>query len=251
MLYSIQVHSEKYTVDSSTKIPCFFSLVNGSNNPRCFYLPYPNYEPFQYGDFIGSVGKGGSANCMVLTVAPHGCGTHTECVGHITEEEYSVYDILQESFFLCYYSTIGTDKNGKDSVVSTEKLKSLLSKMPKNVKALALNINGDFSGDSSGGNPPYFFGETMELLVNFGIEHLVVNTPSVDKEEDEGVLESHHIFWNYKRNGDIRVNATITEYANFPEVLNPGLHLLEIQIAPFTTDASPSRIFLYPITDSR
>lgn len=247
MKCSIHFDSLPITIDLENKIPCFYSLMNGNNNPRCFYLPYPNYEPFRIGSFVGSIDEGGAANCMVVTIAPHGAGTHTECIGHIAEGDYSISNTLTNSFFLGYFSTVGICSFGEDNVVSHSEIQEILSKTTSSTKALALDIFGNFATDNSGSNPTYFLPETMELIVNSGIEHLIVNIPSVDREEDGGVLASHHTFWNYKHNGVPRLNATITELAKFPEDLDEGIYVVEIQIAPIHSDASPSRIFLYPI----
>lgn len=245
----LQLGNQHITIDLQNKIPCFFSLVNGENNPRCFYLPYPSYEPFRIGSFVGSIKEGGAANCMVVTVAPHGSGTHTECIGHIAKGDYSISNTLTTSFFLGYYSKVGINSVDEDSVISHSEMKAILSELPKGTSALALNVYGNFNADNSGSNPAYFLAETMELIVKYGIEHLIVNIPSVDKEEDGGILAAHHTFWNYKRSGSPRFGATITELATFPEDLEAGSYIVEIQIAPIHSDASPSRIFLYPIED--
>jgi len=249
MKCTLQLVDQHLTIDLQNKIPCFYSLVNGENNPRCFYLPYPSYEPFRIGSFVGSIEEGGAANCMVVTVAPHGAGTHTECIGHIAEGDFSISNTLTDSIFLGYFSKVGIDSFGEDNVVSHSVILGILSKTTSSTKALALDVFGNFDADNSGSNPPYFLPETMELIVKNGIEHLIVNIPSVDREEDGGVLASHHTFWNYKRNGVPRYNATITELAKFPEDLDEGIYVVEIQIAPIHSDASPSRIFLYPIED--
>lgn len=245
----LELNSVHFTIDLQNKIPCFYSLIHGENNPRCFYLPYPSYEPFRIGSFVGSIDEGGAANCMVVTIAPHGAGTHTECIGHIAKGEYSISATLTDSFFLGYFSTIGVLSVGDDSIISQNEIQEILLSVPKGTTALALNVSGNFSGDNSGTNPAYFLPETMEMIVKSGIEHLIVNIPSVDKEEDGGVLASHHTFWNYKRIGSPRFGATITELANFPTDLEVGCYIIEIQIAPIHSDASPSRIFLYPIED--
>lgn len=237
------------TFNLSKKIPCFYSLVHGENNPRCFYLPYPSFEPFRIGNFVGSVAEGGAANCMVVTVAPHGSGTHTECIGHIAGGDFSISATISQSLFLGYFGSVGIEAFENDMVVSHTDVENLFSKLTTDCTTLLLQINGEYNMDNSGSNPPYFLAKTMELIVERGIEHLIINTPSVDKEEDGGVLEAHHIFWNYQRNGTPRLGATITELANFPHGLKDGMYIVEIQVAPINSDASPSRIFLYPIED--
>ena len=40
--------------------------------------------------------------------------------------------------------------------------------------------------------------------------HLLIDMPSIDKENDEGKLEAHHAFWNYPNNAQL--HKTITEF---------------------------------------
>ena len=48
----------------------------------------------------------------------------------------------------------------------------------------------------SGANPPYLHHEAAAYLVECGVEHLLIDLPSVDREEDEGKLSAHKTFWN-------------------------------------------------------
>ena len=48
-----------------------------------------------------------------------------------------------------------------------------------------------------------------------GIQHLLIDLPSVDKEKDKGELLAHKAFWNVTDvntlNDDARLDCTITE----------------------------------------
>ena len=59
-----------------------------------FHLPPPSIDPVRAGSFVGDTQQGGSVNCFVLTICPHGSGTHTESVGHIIDERVSVLDVF-------------------------------------------------------------------------------------------------------------------------------------------------------------
>ena len=82
-----------------------------------------------------------------------------------------------------------------------------------------------------------------------GIQHLLIDLPSVDKEKDEGKLLAHKAFWNVTDvntlNSDARVEATITEMIHVPDAIPDGSYLLNLQIASFENDASPSKPVLY------
>jgi hypothetical protein len=77
------------------------------------------------------------------------------------------------------------------------------------------------------------------------IQHLLLDLPSVDREEDGGALAAHKAFWKYPE--DPRTKATITELIYVDNVVPDGLYLLQIQIAAMELDASPSRPFIYPL----
>src|SRR5690606_9918658 len=97
----------------------------------------------------------------------------------------------------------------------------------------------------SGTNPTYLEPALAQFLVENGVEHLLVDLPSVDREEDGGELLAHHAFWQYPHN--IRQNATITELIFVPDAVKDGLYLLNIQLTSLTLDASPSKPVLYAL----
>ena len=49
----------------------------------------------------------------------------------------------------------------------------------------------------SGTNPTYLEPALAEYLAEQHIEHLLLDLPSVDREEDGGQLLAHHAFWQY------------------------------------------------------
>ena len=69
--------------------------------------------------------------------------------------------------------------------------------------------------------------------------------PSIDKEQDGGELEAHHAFWNYPNK--VELEKTITELIYVPNEINDGTYILNLQIAPFENDASPSKPILYKV----
>ena len=97
----------------------------------------------------------------------------------------------------------------------------------------------------SGNNPVYYSSGAMEAIVSAGIQHLLIDLPSVDKEDDGGAVRAHHIFWEYPTNPQL--HKTITEMIFVPDNVSDGYYVLDIQIAPFDIDASPSRPILYPV----
>ena len=78
-----------------------------------------------------------------------------------------------------------------------------------------------------------------------GIKHVLIDLPSVDKEKDDCQLLAHHAFWNTK--GKLRMDATITEFIYVPNAVEDGEYFLNLQIAPFENDATPSKPILYKV----
>ncbi|MDQ3181409.1 MAG: hypothetical protein M3Q33_12915, partial [Acidobacteriota bacterium] len=63
-------------------------------------------------------------------------------------------------------------------------------------------------------------------------------------------LSNHRIFWNveqgaFSTNEKSLVNNTITEMIFVPDEITDGNYLLNLQIAAFAADASPSRPILF------
>jgi kynurenine formamidase len=106
------------------------------------------------------------------------------------------------------------------------------------------NTKDKRSKNYSDTNPPYLDLSVIELIESFGIQHLLVDMPSVDRESDEGKLAFHHAFWNVPENPN---DKTITELIYVNDEITDGLYILEMQMAPFENDASPSRPVLYKI----
>ena len=83
----------------------------------------------------------------------------------------------------------------------------------------------------------------MHWIVEQEIRHLLLDLPSVDREEDDGLLLAHKAFWQYP--ATIRQNCTITEMIYVDNAVKDGVYLLNIQIASFELDVSPSKPVIY------
>jgi hypothetical protein len=100
--------------------------------------------------------------------------------------------------------------------------------------------------------PPFFTNDAVELIAASGFSHLLVDLPSIDRMYDEGKLSNHRIFWNvepssFETNPNTRTHSTITELIYVPNQVHDGIYMLNIQIAPFASDASPSRPILFAL----
>ncbi len=243
MNLQLTYQDQSYKIDT-TKFTDLSLPLEHQGGVRAFHLPKPQFLPFEAGSFIGSVQKGGPCNCATLTLSPHGNGTHTESVGHISKEPVYIHDVLKPGLKWALLITALPDiqENG-DRIVGLKSLPDSLPELPEAIMLRTFRKPQNPEHDYSGTNPTYLAPELCKWLAEKCVEHLIVDQPSVDREEDGGSLASHHAFWQYPEH--TRLNATITELANFPESLNDGLYALELQIAPLLSDASPSRPILF------
>lgn len=247
MIASIKLGNEIIKIDLSKPLDISIPLRHGNKNVSAWYADPPRIEPHREGDFVGSVDQGASINFYDIFFNPHAHGTHTECLGHITERKYSVNQIVDQYFFKARLITIAPEKVGDDLVLSKKQLERNLSgEIPEALVVRTLpNTKDKLSRQYSHTNPPYFTEEAMLFLVKEGIQHLLVDLPSVDKEKDEGALLAHRAFWGLGQT--IRTQATITEFIYVSHKIKDGFYMLDLQFAPFENDASPSRPVLYQI----
>lgn len=221
---------------------------NTKGNLNCFYAPELSVFPYENGDFVGDTRLGSPVNFMNIHCNPHGNGTHTECVGHISEERFNLPDCVHDFHFVSRLVTVTpiTQANG-DQVITL----SLLGTIKLNIGTKGLiirtmpNEENKKQRQYSGTNPPYFAKDAMDWIVTNQIEHLLVDIPSVDREQDEGKLLAHSSFWQFPFN--TRQNATITELIYVPNHVSDGYYLVNLQYYPFPMDASPSRPLLYAL----
>jgi len=253
MKTSITFNSQEFTVDLSQPIDISLPLTNNGRNPIAWYLDQPEIEPVRIDGWVGKVSEGSSTNFNTITFNPHAHGTHTECLGHITKEFYSINNALKQFFFIAEVISVQPEIQGDDLVITKGQIQKALN--GKNPEALVIRTlpNDDVkqSKNYSHTNPPYLEEAAATYIRECGIAHLLIDLPSVDKEKDDGLLLAHKAFWNVKDvnslNADARHNATITEMVFVPNAVADGSYLLNLQIASFENDASPSKPILYKI----
>ncbi|KUJ63251.1 metal-dependent hydrolase [Flavobacteriaceae bacterium CRH] len=265
MLATINHNNKSFEIDLSKPIDISIPLTNTDENPIAWYIEKPVIEPVVFGDWIGKVSEGkSSTNFNNIFFNPHGHGTHTECLGHITNDFYSINQSLKQFFFFAKLITVEPEKIGDDFVITKKQVQKALSTSPEasgwlSITALIIrtlpNQKEKKSRKYSNTNPPYLSEEAAIFIRESEIQHLLIDLPSVDKEHDEGKLLAHKAFWNVKDtvnlNSDARINATITEMIYVPDEIEDGNYILNLQIASFENDASPSKPILYSILDFR
>ena len=239
--------------------------------PNHFGVPAASAKAIEGGGFIGDTRRGGSCNVDEVSIIPHCNGTHTECVGHIIDERLSVHQLLQDSLIATRLITISPEivsgntdayqpalDNGDKLITKAAIIEALGDADDEELTALVIRtLPNDFEKQSMHYDehhyPPFISNDAMAYLNARGVRHLLVDFPSVDRMYDEGKLSSHHVFWQVAPlsrtvDEDTLSFKTITEMVYVPLILQDGLYLLNLQIAPFELDAAPSRPVLIPLT---
>ncbi len=249
MKASILTDNKQQRIDFSKPLDISIPLSASAKNPKAWLQGRPKIEPVVMDEWIGKVSEGASINFNDIHFNPHAHGTHTECVGHITEDFRSVNTSLKRFFYLAEVITVAPEYKKGDMVISRAQLKSILKK--RSPEALVIrtlpNTASKKRQNHSNTNWPYLEKSAARFIRELGVKHLLIDQPSVDKEQDKGKLLAHREFWNYPESP--RDDATITEMIYVSNRIKDGLYVLDLQMAPFVNDAAPSRPVLYKLTD--
>jgi kynurenine formamidase len=234
---------------------------------RAFQLGPARTAAVAGGGFVGDVRRGGSCNCETHTLTPHGDGTHTEGPGHLLASRLPVQvpaplvvaalvrvtpRALADSDDL-----VAGNHRGDDLVVDRAALEDALSAIDRRGLSPTAIVVATASGALrrtqrfSGTNPPYFTHDAALFCRQQGFDHVVVDLPSLDREDDGGLLSAHRAFFDLPPGAkDVDVvpaPRTVTELAAIDDDIAPGVHGLLLQVAPIVADAAPSRPLLCPL----
>ena len=241
----IAYNQQQYQIDLSKPLDISLSLRGDDKNPVAWYLKAPKISPVQDGNWVGKVSQGASVNFNNIQFNPHGHTTHTECVGHITPDFHGINESLKTFFFSAKLISVEPEKMGGDEVITKEQLNSVFREGEAQAVIIRTlpNSIAKRSKHYSHTNWPYLLEDAAAYLRECGVVHLLIDLPSVDREEDGGKLLAHKAFWSYPKN--TRYHATITELIYVPNRIEDGFYFLNLQPASFENDAAPSRPVLY------
>ncbi len=247
MLATISHTGNSYEIDFSQPLDISISLRGDDKNPMAWYLKHPEITAVHDANFIGKVSQGSSVNFNNIWFNPHAHATHTECVGHISNEFHSIQQHLKTYFFKARLISVEPEKKGEDLVITKRMIARKLDKLDAEAVVIRClpNYIGKISKNHSHSNWPYLEEEAAIYLRDSGIKHLLIDQPSVDKEKDDGKLLAHRAFWNYPKN--TRFDATITELIYVPNKIEDGDYFINLQPASFENDAAPCKPVLYKI----
>ncbi len=243
----IEYNSRKIQIDVSKPIDISIAIDISKQNVNAWYMGDPKIFPEEIDGEIVKVSEGAVVNFNNIQFNPHAHITHTECVGHITEKVHSVNKNLKHYFFVAEVVTVAPESDGEDFFIAKKQLQTALRNKKRDAIVIRTlpNLSDKKARRYSNTNPVFLLEEAAIYLREKGIKHLLIDLPSVDKEKDEGKLLAHNAFWN--TSGEVRMDATITELIYVPNTVEDGEYLLNLMIAPFENDATPSKPILYKI----
>ena len=270
MIIQLQINGQICEIDSAKPLSLAIPLDFYGAQPNAYAVERASSKPFETENLVGDTRRGGSCNFEQITFIPHCNGTHTECAGHITHQRISVHECLRDVFMTAKLisaapeNALETDEkysfelNENDFLITRRAIENALAKdslsMIKNPQSLVVrtlpNAESRLSRVYLDEIPPFFSTDAMLLMREIGIEHLLVDVPSIDRIYDGGKLSNHRIFWNvasgeFEINAESLINNTITELIYAADKIADGDYLLNLQIAPFAADAAPSRPILF------
>lgn len=269
MKVQFSINNTEYSINTREGIDISIPLDFNGEQPNVYDVEKASAKAYESEQFIGDTRRGGSCNFEEYKLIAHCNGTHTECVGHISDERISIHNTLKDAYIPSTLITLTPVEafNSTDNY-SPHKRKEDVMITVKSIQDSLGNLNKDFiegliirslpNDDSKKSRryaktaPPFFSIEAMGYINKLGVKHLLVDVPSVDRAYDKGRLTCHHVFWNVNQGShevdkDNYSKNTITEMIYVPDDVKDGNYMLNLQIAPFVADASPSRPVIFRI----
>ena len=279
----LNFNNQTYKIDAKNPLSIAIPMQFNGTQPNAYGVEQASSKPCEADELVGDTRRGGSVNFEQYKFIPHCNGTHTECVGHITHERISVNNCLQDAFILANLISITPEKasktdetyafelNDDDLLITRRAIEKALNNLKSQISNLKSadvkttenlpqgliirtlpNEETKLSQTYLEKVPPFFSIEAMKFIRELDINHLLCDLPSIDRIFDEGKLVNHRFFWNvelgkFDINDKTLIHNTITELIYVPTEIADGNYLLNLQIAPFASDASPSRPVLFEI----
>ena len=162
----IEVNSRTYTILVDKPIDISIPLRASKDNVNAWYLPPPKIYPVKLKDWEGSVKSGASVNFNSIEFNPHAHGTHTECVGHITDEVYSINTTLNQFLFIAELITVVPESLGRDLIISEKQLRFAIGNKKREALIIRTlpNTKDKLNRQYSNTNPPYLSEAAAEIL---------------------------------------------------------------------------------------
>ena len=247
----IKYNDKEYFISSKNAVDLSIQNNFSGNAPTFYNSSQPSNKPLISENFVGNVKQGGSCNVPVISLNIHCTGTHTECEGHVNNSNVSVVDAcpigLIPAILITVEPELSNDTNESYHVKCDGELVITKKSIQKKIRELhsgliIRTIPNDKSKISRNYDKiiaPFFTNQAIDYVVSEGVEHLLIDLPSVDKANDGGKLGNHKRFFKYGK--------TISELLFIEDSISDGFGFLQIQIPNWSLDAVPSRPIFYQV----
>jgi kynurenine formamidase len=249
------------------KQPQYHSLAIGVTFDEVYCKYFIDITPREYKliSIKRNEPKSSQSGCNVseITIIPHCHGTHTEAKAHVDDYGATIDQIPPPLGVPCTVVSICSNRfdeidetypihvDAGEQVISQTELKKKLLNVPKKyLQALVLRT---LPNDESKkyriyhdlNTYPFFTTEAIKYIRNLSVQHLLVDTPSIDRLKDNGKLPNHLSFWNRESEskntqGPFYQQSTITELIYAPNLIKDGFYYLYLCYPMLKTDAVPS-----------
>ncbi len=270
-LFEFQIGSNHFQIDSSKSFDISIPYHFDNQGISAFGVGYPESTSVSGPTFCGNTQHGGSCNVTELRIIPHCHGTHTECIGHVVNQPISVADILQDAWIpatlISVQPVIAVDCSDRyasaiepdDWIITRDNVCNALKLFDDSRFHRAVIIrtlpNPLSKKNCAYDVAPFFSNDALDEICKPENQHLLVDLPSVDRMQDQGKLSNHRRFWGLPNEGHDLAEAkpptkTITELIYVHDHIPDGYYFLNLQIAPFVADATPSRPLIYRVSQT-
>ena len=258
-------NNKKFELDLDKQHDISIPVNFNDTQPNFYGSEIAKMKPFQSDNVSWSVIDGASCNVPEITMNIHCNGTHTECVGHLLSNYKSIGSILNDILVPSLLITVKSSKiKNSNEKYHKDNIKDELFITSKTIKKEILNSGYDkFSGLIIRTLPntklklnsrypkkkyPFLSNDAVKFLNEIGLVHLFIDTPSIDRYNDDGILGNHRIFWSKNNDINSELNScsikTITEFCFINNKIKDGFYFVNLQIPNFKLDAAPSRPIL-------
>ncbi len=268
MKAELEYKFEKYIIDFSRGSYLGIPL-KGVVSPLFFTEQAIDKSNLEVAGFSGCVATGAGCNVEQISFIPHCHGTHTEGSGHISATAESVQSLVEQTpcpaqlislqpetvaecteiynhklpddyplFSLVNLQAQLLEKFGDSEVTSTA---LIIRSLPNSQEKTSRNYN----------QQPYYpllTTAAINWLAASGLQHLLLDMPSLDYANDEGVLFNHHSWWGMHSAAPENANKrSLSEMIYVDNSIADGHYWLELNISCLESDASPSNPKIYPL----
>lgn len=265
----VDARGGRWSSSADALLDASLPILPDGATPRAFGLPAATEAPVPIGGGrVLRVRAGASVNCDGLHLHPHGDGSHLECAAHILAEDDPRAAAAKATLaaasplwcgLLVDVRAVPLGESGEtyagthapdDAVISAAALAPALTAARARgpglrYDALILRVQAapvEDDVDFSGRNPPYPTDQAATLLAAEDARLLVLDLPSLDREDDGGTTPNHRAWWGLGPGRSARLDRLVFELARLPAGLDPGPVAVHLGAAPLRSDAVPASL---------